>query len=255
MLNQKFKVLDDGFVILKAVMGDDAWIDQCARHAEESREIEQVWRLINYMMKNRHTSPFEFAELCFHVRVPMDCWRQWVRHRTANINEYSTRYAEAISSCQATNYKKWRKQSDSNRQGSSGEYLNTYEGQYLSRKEMDFQRLAIDIYKERIRMGVAKEQARKDLPLSTYTEAYWKIDLHNLFHFLQLRADEHAQEEIREYAYAIGAIVQRLFPISFEAWREHVWQREWHHYLGDVTDETGKVCWNLPNLRESVSSN
>lgn len=234
MIDQKFKVLDDGFVILKAVMGDDAWIDQCARHADEPRETEKVWNLINYMMKNKHTSPFEFAEVCFHVRVPYDCWRQWVRHRTASINEHSTRYKEAINSCQQTNYKKWRKQSSANRQGSSGEYFNTYEGQHLSRREMDFQRMALDVYKERIRMGVAKEQARKDLPLSTYTEAYWKIDLHNLFHFLALRADEHAQEEIREYAYVIGAIVRELFPISFAAWRTHIWGRDWPLMLGYV---------------------
>lgn len=248
MLNETFSVLDDGFVTLKAVMGDDAWIDQCARHAEDTREPEKVAKLINYLMKERHTSPFEFAEVCFHVRVPMDCWRQWVRHRTANINEYSTRYKEAIDSFQETNYKQWRRQSKSNRQGSSPEYLNTYEGQHLSRREMDFQRYALEIYRERIKMGVAREQARKDLPLSTYTEAFWKIDLHNLFHFLKLRADEHAQLEIREYAYVIGAIVQRLFPISFEAWREHVWQREWNYYLGDVADETTKICWNLPHL-------
>ena len=237
MLNQTFAVLDDGFVTLKAVMGDDAWIDQCARHAEEAREPEKVAKLINYLMKERHTSPFEFAEVCFHIRIPMDAWRQMVRHRTANINEYSTRYKEAIDSFQTTHYKKWRRQAKNNRQGSADEYLNTYEGQHLSRREMDFQRLALEIYKERLEMGVAREQARKDLPLSTYTEAFWKIDLHNLFHFLKLRADEHAQEEIREYAKVVGTIVRELFPISFEAWRQHVWQREWDFEIGRVEDE------------------
>lgn len=234
MLNDKFKVLDDGFVVLKSVMGSDEWIDQCARHAEEPREPEKVAKLINYLMKERHTSPFEFAEMCFHVRVPMDCWRQWVRHRTANINEYSTRYKEAIDACQTTHYTKWRRQSAINRQGSAAEYLDAHEGMRLSHREKELHRLAMEIYKERIKMGVAREQARKDLPLSTYTEAFWKIDLHNLFHFLKLRADEHAQLEIREYAKVIGAITARVFPLCFEAWVKHVWGREWDMVIGGI---------------------
>lgn len=239
MIGQYFRVLDDGFVVLRAVMGDDAWIDQCARHAPDQvgRRPEQVTKLLNYMMKERHTSPFEFAELCFQVRVPMDTWRQWIRHRTANVNEYSTRYKEAIDACQRTPYTKWRRQSTNNRQGSSNEYLDTYTGQHLSRVELDFQRRAVAVYQERLKLGVAREQARKDLPLSTYTEAYWKIDLHNLFHFLKLRADEHAQEEIREYAKVIGAITCELFPVSFKAWVDHVWQKEWKTFVGKADND------------------
>lgn len=250
MINQKFDVLDDGFVILRSVMGDDYWIDQCARHAEDTRDVDATTKLINYMMKHQHTSPFEFAEVCFHVRVPMDTWRQWIRHRTANVNEYSTRYKEAIDSCARTHYTKWRKQAKNNRQGSSDEFLNTYAGQHLSRRELDFHRQAEEIYQERLRMGVSREQARKDLPLSTYTEAYWKIDLHNFFHFLKLRADSHAQWEIRQYAQVMGAIVEQMFPITFAAWEEHVWGQKWAWSIPEIADIPSKVCSHINEYRQ-----
>lgn len=235
MIDKYFRVLDDGFVGLKAVMGDDQWIDQCARHARDTynRTLTQTTNLINFMMRERHTSPFEFGEVCFHVRVPMDCWRQWIRHRTANVNEYSTRYTAAIDSAQITKPNEWRTQAKSNRQGSAG-YLSIEDGEHLSWRETQLHTLAREIYLERLEMGVAREQARKDLPLSTYTEAFWKIDLHNLFHFLKLRADEHAQWEIRQYAYAIGTIVREFYPISFAAWLKHVYNGEWPWTITDL---------------------
>jgi thymidylate synthase (FAD) len=153
--------------------------------------------------------------------VPMDCWRQWIRHRTANVNEYSTRYSLAIDAMQTTTPDAWRTQAANNRQGSAGA-LDVAEGEKLTASETEFQRAARALYEQRIAQGVAREQARKDLPLSTYTEAYWKVDLHNLLHFLALRMDSHAQWEIREYARTIGEqIVQPLFPLVWEAFVDY----------------------------------
>jgi len=186
--------------------------------------------LIRYLMRHRHTTPFEMCELKFLVRVPMDCWRQWIRHRMANVNEYSTRYSEAIDSAMTTSPLRWRLQSPSNKQGSSGFVEDWPEGHfqpdilpgdYLSEAENKLLAHARKVYEERLEFGVAREQARKDLPLSTYTEAYWKIDLHNLFHFLGLRMDSHAQQEIREYANAIGSIVKQLFPLAWGAFADY----------------------------------
>jgi thymidylate synthase (FAD) len=151
----------------------------------------------------------------------MDCWRQWIRHRTANVNEYSTRYSVAIDSAQTTPEDEWRFQAIGNRQGSAG-FMDNVTGKELTEKELMLQRLTREVYEERLAKGIAREQARKDLPLSTYTEAYWKIDLHNLFHFLFLRMDSHAQYEIRKYAEIIGyEIVARWCPAAWEAFLDY----------------------------------
>lgn len=219
----KFKVLDDGFVCLVDIMGDDAAIVQAARvsYGEGTKQVNNDRNLIRYLMRHRHSTPFEMAEIKLAVRVPMDCWRQWVRHRTANINEYSTRYSQAIDSTSTTSADSWRLQSTNNNQGSEG-FINADLGQLLSAKEIELQRHARDVYEHRLSCGVSREQARKDLPLSTYTEAYWKIDLHNLMHFLALRMDSHAQWEIRQYARVIGDnIVKPLFPLVWEAFEDY----------------------------------
>jgi thymidylate synthase (FAD) len=216
---KKFPVLDDGFVCLVDVMGDDQAVVQAARvsYGEGTRKVSDDRGLIRYLMRHRHTTPFEMAELKFLVRVPMDCWRQWIRHRTANVNEYSTRYSLAIDATQTTRHDEWRTQAASNRQG-SGAPLEALVGENLTAAEAEFQAVARRLYEDRIALGVAREQARKDLPLSTFTEAYWKIDLHNLLHFLALRMDEHAQYEIRSYARTMGEeIVRPLFPLVWEA--------------------------------------
>lgn len=220
---KKFPVLDDGFICLVDVMGDDSSVVQAARvsYGEGTRKVSDDRTLIRYLMRHRHSTPFEMAELKFLVRVPMDCWRQWIRHRTANVNEYSTRYSVAIDSAQTTSANEWRCQSDSNRQGSSG-YLSTEAGTQLTEDERQLHRMVRQIYDARLEAGVAREQARKDLPLATYTEAYWKIDLHNLLHFLSLRMDSHAQEEIRKYSTVIGhEIVSKLFPLVWEAFVDY----------------------------------
>jgi thymidylate synthase (FAD) len=220
---QKFSVLDDGFVCLVDVMGDDQAVVQAARvsYGEGTRKVSDDRGLIRYLLRHRHTTPFEMVELKLLVRVPMDCWRQWIRHRTANVNEYSTRYSLAIDAMQTTPEDQWRGQASSNRQGSEG-FVDATLGAQLSAAEKEFQQRARQLYNERIGRGIAREQARKDLPLSTYTEAYWKVDLHNLLHFLALRMDAHAQLEIRQYATTIGErIVQPLFPLVWEAFVDY----------------------------------
>ncbi len=220
---KKFPVLDDGFVALVDVMGDDGAIVQAARvsYGEGTRTVSDDRTLIRYLMRHRHTSPFEMAEVKLLVRVPMDCWRQWIRHRTASVNEYSTRYSVAIEAAQQTAPDRWRLQSAQNRQGSEG-FLSPELGQELSAAEAQLQAHARQVYKRRLELGVAREQARKDLPLSTYTEAYWKIDLHNLLHFLELRLAPEAQWEIRQYAHTIAyEIVRPLFPLVWEAFEDY----------------------------------
>ena len=220
---KKLPVLDDGFVALVDCMGDDGSVVQAARvsYGEGTRKVSDDRQLIRYLLRHAHTTPFEMVELKFVVRVPMDCWRQWIRHRTASVNEYSTRYSLAIDAMQATERDEWRQQAATNRQGSSG-LVDPLAGSGLSQSEQELQRLARRVYEERLAAGVAREQARKDLPLSTYTEAYWKIDLHNLLHFLALRMDAHAQLEIRRYAETIGReIVQPLFPLCWEAFLDY----------------------------------
>ena len=278
---KKYPVLNDGFICLVDVMGDDSSIVQAARvsYGKDEREEDNYQplcngkplpkdpcvpldtskndrRLIRYLLNHSHTSPFEMVEFKFLVRVPMDCWRQWIRHRTANVNEYSTRYTEAIDSQQTTSPGEWRLQATDNKQGSSGyletwpqpmvvkesggEYPDSYyidtgygdeyvdpneyktPGEYLSKREANYHQDAQELYQERLAAGVAKEQARKDLPLSTYTEAYWKCDLHNIFNFLRLRMDSHAQLEIRSYANAMAEIVKQVCPVAWEAFEDYV---------------------------------
>ena len=222
-MGKTFPVLDQGFVRVVDYMGGDHSVVQAARisYGQGTKKIHEDRGLIRYLMRHHHTTPFEMCEIKLHVRVPMDCWRQWIRHRTANINEYSTRYSEAIDATQITRDTDWRIQSKSNRQGSESPFDQGL-GQKLSKRELELHSLSQDIYQERLTAGVAREQARKDLPLSTYTEAYWKIDLHNLFHFLALRMDQHAQQEIREYAITIGnEIVAHWCPVSWEAFVDY----------------------------------
>ncbi len=220
---KKFPVLDNGYVCLVDVMGDDSSIVQAARvsYGDGTKKVSDDRTLIRYLMRHQHTTPFEMAEVKLLVRVPMDCWRQWIRHRTASVNEYSTRYSIAIDAAYSTEPDAWRVQAQSNRQGSDG-FLDPMLGKGLTEGEREFHEQARNLYEERIRTGVAREQARKDLPLATYTEAYWKIDLHNLFRFLSLRMEPKAQWEIVQYATTIGhEIVKPLFPVAWEAFVDY----------------------------------
>jgi thymidylate synthase (FAD) len=223
VLGIPFQVLDEGFVRVIDYMGSDESIVQAARvsYGKGTKKVHEDRGLIRYLIRHRHTTPFEMCEIKLHLRVPMDCWRQWIRHRTASINEYSTRYSVAIDASQRTAPGEWRLQSASNRQGSQG-FLDPGRGEVLSKQEAELQDTCRRIYQERLEAGVAREQARKDLPLSTYTEAYWKCDLHNLLHFLVLRMDPSAQQEIRDYANVIAEeVLRRWCPIVYEAFRDY----------------------------------
>jgi thymidylate synthase (FAD) len=257
--DRAFPVLDDGHVILVDATGDDQAIVDAARvsYGKGTKRASEDRDLIRYLLRNAHTTPFEMAEIKIRIRAPMDVMRQWIRHRTASVNEYSTRYSEAIDSAQKTAPDAWRLQSAMNKQGSgdvlanwtgpdgkpnpdneSPEWALDHEarligkipmdrplspGDALSIVEADFHRQARRVYEQRLAMGIAREQARKDLPLSTYTELYWKNDLWNTLNFLRLRMDSHAQLEIRSYANVIGnEIVAKLFPVAWEAFQDYV---------------------------------
>ena len=225
ILGKPFKILDDGFVRVVDYMGSDESIVQAARvsYGKGTKKRHEDRGLIRYLMRHYHTTPFEMCEIKLHIRVPMDAWRQWIRHRTANINEYSTRYSVAIDATQTTKPQEWRLQATSNRQGSQG-FINPEKGTELTNQETELHSMSRKIYNERLELGIAREQARKDLPLCTYTEAYWKIDLNNLLRFLRLRMDEHAQYEIRCYAETIGhKIVGKWCPLVWEAFLDYDW--------------------------------
>lgn len=229
ILGVPFKVLKDGFVRVIDYFGSDESIVQAARvsYGKGTKKIREDEALIRYLLRHQHTTPFEMCEIKLHVRVPMDCWRQWIRHRTANVNEYSTRYSIAIDAAETTDSNEWRKQAVTNRQGSEG-FIDASLGKELTKQESELHRLTRDVYQSRIDSGVAREQARKDLLLSTYTEAYWKIDLHNLLHFLELRMEANAQLEIRKYAEVIcNEIVKKWCPIS--------WQAFWDYRMNSMT--------------------
>ncbi len=223
ILGVPFQVLDDGLVRVVDYMGDDQAVVQAARvsYGDGTKKTSDDRGLIRYLLRHRHSTPFEMCSLKLHVRVPMDAWRQWIRHRTASVNETSTRYSIAIDSAQTTAQDQWRIQSADNKQGSAG-WLDPAAGAQLTQAEANFQAEARRVYNERLEQGIAREQARKDLPLCTYTEAYWKMDLHNLLHFLALRMDPHAQKEIRDYATVIGQeIVARWVPLTWEAFQDY----------------------------------
>ncbi len=232
------KIGTHGYVQLLKVFGTEATICDAARvsYGEGTKSVSDDTTLIRYLMRHRHTTPLEQVEFRFRIQMPMDTHRQMIRHRMASVNEYSTRYSEAIDLAAETKADEWRLQSQSNKQGSAdmlvdwppgtedlNQQVNTVfgpaavtPGEYLSARENALHDLSRAIYKERLLFGVAREQARKDLVLSTYTRYYWKMDLHNLLHFLGLRMDAHAQLEIREYANAIGDMVR--------AWGPNIWQ-------------------------------
>lgn len=216
------KVGPSGFVRLVDVMGDDSSIVQAARvsYGAGTKTVSEDEGLIRYLVRHRHTTPLEMCEIKFHIKIEMDTWRQMVRTRTANINEYSTRYSEALEDMFVTEPSKWRLQATDNKQG-SGAYIEAEEGLALSELELHALNTCRSVYDDLLEAGVAREQARKVLPLSQYTELYWKIDLHNLMHFLSLRLDAHAQLEIREFAQAMAQIVADWCPLAWQAFLDY----------------------------------
>ena len=223
ILGKPFKVLDDGFVRVVDYMGSDLSIVQAARvsYGDGTKKGSDDGHLIRYLMRHRHSTPFEMCELKLHVRAPMDVWRQWIRHRTASVNEYSTRYSLAIDSARSLSPDQWRSQSESCRQGSGAELPDSI-GRGLSEDERRFHADARALYEKRLAAGVSREIARKDLPLCTYTEAYWKCNLRNRRHFRSLRMPADAQAEIRAYAQVIGReIVAKWVPLAWAAFEDY----------------------------------
>jgi len=224
LLDQEIPVLDKGFVRMVDYMGGDARIVQSARvsYGGGTKTVRQDRGLIHYLMKNWHTSPFEQVQLTFHTKMPVFVARQWVRHRTARLNEISGRYSVMKDEFYVPAPENIRPQSANNKQGRSEERYTAEEEQEIVNLFADEQRSIYANYERLLGKNVARELARNNLPLSLYTEWYWQIDLHNLFHFLRLRMDDHAQFEIREYAKAMAQCAQAVAPLAYEAFEEHV---------------------------------
>ena len=215
-------VLDHGFVRLVDTMGDDSAIVQAARvsYQKGTKTVQDDEGLIRYLMRNWHTTPFEMCEIALHVKAPIFIARQWLRHRTASPNEMSGRYSVMPSECYVPSADQIRPQSKSNKQGrGDGEIRGSM---HKERAAFELEAVAAhDEYQRRLDTGMARELARINLPLSQYTEFYWKIDLHNLFHFLRLRLHPHAQYEIRVYAEAIADIVRPWVPMAWRAFEDY----------------------------------
>ena len=282
------KVLDAGFVQVVDVMGDDDAVVSGARisygSTAEEHTPEQNRALIRYMTRHAHGSPFEFPVVRFRVRLPMDVQRQFVRHRMASLNEYSTRYMEAIDGTARTEPDEWRLQATTNKQGSAGLLTEWPEspvgefaddeaypnwppvgtfatladpepddsndeafkdigeeppGFYLSVREKQFHDDARALYTERLAFGVAREQARKDLPLSTYTDCVYQFNYRSLQNFLKLRTDRHAQQEIRAYAEVLERFVADWLPVCHEAWLSY--SKNAHTFSAQEMDALRKI--------------
>ena len=217
------KCLDKGFVRLVDAMGGDDAIVQAARvsYGKGTAKVSQDRGLIRYLMRHRHTTPFEMVEFKFHCKMPIFVARQWVRHRTANINEYSLRYSEARDEFYIPDPEHIQFQSSLNKQGRLGEVsesLKTKVRDYFQ----DISNRSFEIYSELNDAGVARELARAILPVNLYTEWYWKNDLHNLLHFVGLRSDSHAQYEIRVFSDAMAESVKKVAPFAWEAYQDYV---------------------------------
>jgi thymidylate synthase (FAD) len=224
LLGKRIDCLDKGFVRLIDVMGDDAAIVQAARvsYGSGTKKVLEDRGLIRYLLRHAHTTPFEMVEFKFHVKLPIFVARQWIRHRTANVNEYSGRYSEMKDEFYTPNPNDIRPQSVLNKQGRSEETLPDGIAEQAANAFKAGQDEAYAQYQEFLEQGIAREIARINLPVSNYTEWYWKIDLHNLFHFLRLRIDSHAQYEIRVFAEAIAELVKPFVPHAWEAFEDYV---------------------------------
>ena len=217
------KCLDKGFVRLVDSMGGDDAIVQAARvsYGQGTSRVSQDRGLIRYLMRHRHTTPFEMVEFKFHCKMPIFVARQWVRHRTANINEYSLRYSEARDEFYTPDPEHIQFQSALNKQGRKGEVPAE-----MKQKVLDYfneiSERSFAMYTELNEAGIARELARAILPVNLYTEWYWKNDLHNLLHFIGLRSDSHAQYEIRVFSDAMAESVKAVAPFAWEAYQDYM---------------------------------
>ena len=247
LLFQPLPVLDHGFVRVIDYMGDDAAVVQAARvsYGRGTRKVSEDAGLIRYLMRHRHSTPFEMAEIKYHVKLPIFVARQWIRHRTANVNEYSARYSILDREFYIPAPEHLAAQSAANRQGRGAVLDGDAAAEVLEILRADAAR-TYDNYAHMLnegpdgepldpgRTGLARELARMNLTLNSYTQWYWKCDLHNLLHFLSLRADPHAQYEIRAFAEAMLATVQAWVPLTFAAFKDY--------RLGAVTFSAGMLA-------------
>ncbi len=234
ILYEPLPVLDQGFIRVIDYMGDDAAIVQAARvsYGRGTKQVSNDRGLINYLMRHRHTSPFEMCEIKLHIKLPIFIARQWIRHRTANVNEYSARYSVLEEAFYTPAPEHLAAQSQTNRQGRADVIEGAEASDALDRIKAHSHE-SYDLYldllnedrdgkvKDPEKQGVARELARMTLPLNTYTEWYWKIDLHNLLHFSALRADSHAQYEIRAYADILLDVLKRWVPLTYDAFIDY----------------------------------
>ncbi|WP_062428417.1 FAD-dependent thymidylate synthase [Treponema endosymbiont of Eucomonympha sp.] len=223
LLDKEFPVLDKGFVRLVDYLGGDARIVQAARvsYGEGTKTVREDSALIDHLLRNSHTSPFEQVVLAFHVKLPVFVARQWLRHRTARLNEISGRYSVLRGEFYVPRAEDVAFQSADNRQGRAEEAAPPEFAEKVRASLERGQRDAYHTYGELIQSGLSREIARVCLPLSVYTEMYWQIDLHNLFHFLRLRLDLHAQKEIREYAEVLLRIARAVAPLATASFENH----------------------------------
>ena len=218
------KCLDKGFIRLVDSMGSDGAIVQAARvsYGKGTTKVSRDKGLIRYLLRHRHSTPFEMVELKFHAKMPIFVARQWVRHRTANINEYSLRYSEAQQDFYIPKKKDIHFQSQFNKQGRDDKKVPPELKEKVINYFNEISEKTFAIYDELNEVGIARELARGILPVNIYTEWYWKNDLHNIFHFLRLRMDEHAQYEIRVFAEAMASFVKKVVPIAYEAFEDYL---------------------------------
>ncbi len=229
ILYKPLPVLDHGFIRVVDYMGDDSAIVQSARvsYGKGTKKISEDRGLINYLMRHWHTTPFEMCEIKFHVKLPIFVARQWIRHRTANVNEYSARYSIMDKEFYLPKLEHLAAQSTVNNQGRGEVLEGVYAQEVLELLKRDSMQ-TYDTYEyllngkdDESRPGLARELARMNLPVNYYTQWYWKIDLHNLMHFLRLRADEHAQYEIQAYADVMIDVLKRWVPLAYDAFMDY----------------------------------
>ena len=259
LIGVKHPVLGHGYVVLVDYMGNDNAIVQAARvsYGMGTKSVQDDRGLIRYLMRHRHTTPFEMVELKFLIRLPIYVARQLIRHRTSNVNEYSARYSIIPDEYDVPPPGSIRKQSTRNKQGRGEPVPDDVDARFRA----DVERLCADaysVYQAALNDGVARETARTVLPVAYYTEWYWKIDLHNLLRFLSLRLDPHTQEETRQFAAAIASITKAICPVAYEAFEEFTMegislsqreQRAVRALLGGATPEAACQQAGLPLTR------
>lgn len=250
ILDKEFPVLDKGFVRLVDYFGGDQRIVQSARvsYGEGTKTVSQDGALIDYLLRHQHTSPFEQVVMTFHVKMPIFVARQWVRHRMGRMNEVSGRYSVMKEEFYVPELDKVSPQSKDNKQGRATEAFDTAEAQKVVDNLVAGQKAAYENYSELLEDGVARELARVNLPLSLYTEFYWEMDLHNLFHFLKLRLDSHAQYEIRVYAEVMLEMCKKVAPMATESFINHM--EHGVNFSGEEMEALRAVMNGQPNPLE-----